>query len=36
MTTGPSDFTEDDMSVDVVDPSDIDAETIKVADDDTD
>jgi len=36
MTVGPSDFTEEDMEVDVIDPSEIDASEIGVEDNDSD
>jgi len=36
MTVDPSDFIEEQFEVDVIDPSDIDADEIVVADDDTD
>lgn len=36
MTVDPSDFTTEDMDVEVVDPSEINADEIVVPDDDTD
>lgn len=36
MTTGPSDFVEEDTNEEVVDPTEVNANEIVVADDDTD
>jgi hypothetical protein len=36
MTVDPSDFVEEEMTIEVIDPSEVDAEEITVADDDTD
>lgn len=36
MTEQPSDFTEEDMDVEVVDPSQVDADAIEVTDDEQD